>query len=246
MAIPSPDQLALGFGLLGNIVSFLVFLAPVPTFYTICKRKSSKGFQAIPYSVSLFSASLLLYYAILKTNAMLIVTINSVGCVIESIYLFLYFVYAPKKAKMFTVWLIIVDLGALGLVTVISLFAFKGSDRVSLVGWTCAAVNLAVFAAPLSIMKQVIRTKSVEFMPFSLSFFLTLCATMWFFYGFFIKDYFIACPNVVGFLLGVIQMILYLIYKNMPKGVPTKSNLEDSTKTQNKDVEIPEMVENWR
>ncbi|KAL3642152.1 Neuroendocrine convertase 1 [Castilleja foliolosa] len=233
MAFLTSEKLAFIFGLLGNIISFLVFLAPLPTFYTICKKKSSEGFQSIPYSVAFFSASLLLYYAFLKTNAYMIVSINGIGCVIEAIYLSIYLVYAPKKEKIFTMRLIVLfNVGGLGLVAAVSLLAVKGSKRVSLVGWVCAIINLAVFAAPLSIIRRVIRTKSVEFMPFTLSFFLTLCATMWFFYGFFVKDYYIALPNVMGFLFGIAQMILYLIYKNAKKDGDTSFELGP-----NKDVE---------
>ncbi|KAL0551835.1 hypothetical protein IC582_010924 [Cucumis melo] len=78
----------------------MVFLAPVPTFWRIYKKKTSEGFQCIPYVVALMSAMLLLYYAVLKTNAYLLISINSFGCVIELIYIALYFYYAPKKLKI--------------------------------------------------------------------------------------------------------------------------------------------------
>lgn len=43
---------------------------------------------------------LLLYYGLLKSDALLIITINSIGCVIEVIYLMLYLIYAPQKQKV--------------------------------------------------------------------------------------------------------------------------------------------------
>ncbi|XP_022747886.1 bidirectional sugar transporter NEC1-like [Durio zibethinus] len=229
---PHP-QLAFIFGVLGNIVSFLVFLAPVPTFYIICKKKTAEGYQPIPYVVGLSSAMMLLYYGMLKTNASLIISINGIGCAIEVIYLVLYIIYAPKREKVLTVkWIILFNLGGYCLIMGLANLFTEGSKRVTVVGWICAVYNVAVFASPLGIMRHVIRTKSVEHMPFFLSCFLTLCATMWFFYGIFVKDFYIALPNVLGFLLGIAQMILYVIYKNASKDV------EITEKQQNGDIEL--------
>ncbi|KAK3406474.1 bidirectional sugar transporter SWEET12 [Eucalyptus grandis] len=216
MAIFSTDNpWAFAFGLLGNLISFMVFLAPVPTFYGVCKRKSTEGFQSVPYVVSLLSAMLWLYYASInsESNDFLLVTVNSVGCVIETIYVALYLAYAPKKAKIFTAKLMVMGFGGFCSFILLSRFLTEGSTRVQLLGWLCVGFSVIVFAAPLSVMRMVIRTKSVEFMPFSLSFFLTLSAVTWLLYGIFLKDIHIAVPNVLGFILGVLQMGLYLIYR---------------------------------
>ncbi|XP_057454883.1 bidirectional sugar transporter SWEET15-like [Lotus japonicus] len=54
-------------------------------------------------------------------------------------------------------------------------------------------------------------------MPFYLSFFLTLSAVMWFVYDVFLKDICIVIPNVLGFALGLLQMLLYAIYNDGAK-----------------------------
>ncbi|KAJ8772472.1 hypothetical protein K2173_027649 [Erythroxylum novogranatense] len=202
------------FGLLGNLVSFVVFLAPIPTFLRIWKKKSTEGFQSTPYVFAMFSAMLWLYYALHKSDAFLLITINSVGCFIETIYIALYLTFAPKKAKRFTLLLLFfLNFVAFGFILLMTELYVKAPNRVTVLGWICVVLAISVFVAPLSIIRLVIRTRSVEFMPFYLSFFLTLSAVMWLFYGLLLKDFYIAVPNILGFVFGILQMLLYVIYK---------------------------------
>ncbi|OMO99975.1 SWEET sugar transporter [Corchorus capsularis] len=119
------------------------------------------------------------------------------------------------------------NVGLFSLILIFTHFLVKGSIRIQVLGWICVAISVSVFAAPLSIVARVIKTKSVEFMPFNLSFFLTLSAIMWFAYGLFIKDLCVALPNVLGFILGMIQMLLYGIYRNSPKGIEEEKKQPD-------------------
>ncbi|KAA3463703.1 bidirectional sugar transporter SWEET15 [Gossypium australe] len=202
----------------GNIISVLVFLAPVPTFCRIYKKKSTESFQSLPYQVALFSCMLWLYYALIKKGAFLLITINAFGCVVETIYISMFLAYASKNSRMSAMKLFIsMNLGLFSFILIFTHFLLKSSIRIQVLGWICVAISVSVFAAPLNIMARVIRTKSVEFMPFTLSFFLTLSAVMWFAYGLFIKDLCVALPNVLGFILGMLQMLLYAIYRHSEK-----------------------------
>ncbi|XP_047176670.1 bidirectional sugar transporter N3-like [Vigna umbellata] len=226
----SQNHMALAFGVLGNVISFMVYLAPLPTFYRIHKRKSTEGFQSLPYLVALFSSMLWLYYATLKpAGATLLISINSVGSVIETVYIVMFLLYATHDARKLTVKLFMVmNVGSFALIFTVTYFTMHGAHRVAVVGWVCVSIAVAVFAAPLSIVAQVIRTKNVEFMPFNLSVFLTLSAITWFSYGFFLKDICIAVPNVLGFALGLLQMLLYAIYRNSkPKNVAKEEPMKN-------------------
>ncbi|CAJ1975100.1 unnamed protein product [Sphenostylis stenocarpa] len=118
--------------------------------------------------------------------------------------------------------LLLLNVLGFGAMLLSTLFLTKGSKRLNVIGWISLVFNISVFAAPLCIIRRVIKTKSVEFMPLSLSFFLTVNAVMWFFYGLLLNDYYIALPNTLGFLFGIIQMVMYLIYRNAKPDEPMK------------------------
>ncbi|CAO2826959.1 unnamed protein product [Amaranthus hypochondriacus] len=232
------------FGLLGNIISFMVFLAPLPTFIRVYKKKSTEGFQSVPYVVAIFSAMLWIYYALLKGNSMLLITINVAGVIIETIYIVIYLTYAPIQARISTLKLLIA-MNICGFCSIVLFchYLIKADARVQVFGWICVAFSITVFAAPLSVMRTVIQTKSVEYMPINLSLCLTLTATIWFLYGFVQKDLYITLPNVVGFMFGVAQMVLYAIYRKYDKAAQ-KQNLPEIVspvkQNQNVDTIIPQ------
>ncbi|KAL9313971.1 hypothetical protein ACSQ67_019423 [Phaseolus vulgaris] len=211
----SHSPLSFLFGVLGNVASFVCFLAPLPTFYRVCKKKSTEGFQSVPYVAALFSAMLWIFYAYVKTGETLLITINSFGCVIETIYLAIFLTYCPKKARMSTLRMIVLfNFGGFCTIVLLTHLLAKGAGRVKLLGWICVVFATSVFAAPLSIIRVVIRTKSVEFLPFPLSMLLLLSAIMWLLYGISLKDIYVTLPNVVGLTFGVIQIVLYMMYRN--------------------------------
>ncbi|THU43953.1 hypothetical protein C4D60_Mb02t02290 [Musa balbisiana] len=145
------------FGISGNIISFMVFLSPLPTFYRIYRKKSTEGFQSVPYVVALSSCMLLIYYALVKTNAILLITINSFGCFIETAYITIYLIYATKKARVFCIQIfVLLNVVAFAAIVLLTRLAFTGPDRVTL-------------------------------------------------------------PNVLGFVFGVVQMVVYMLYKNNKK-----------------------------
>ena len=137
----------------------MMILAPMlyrPTFYRIYKSKSTEGFQSAPYVVALFSAMLWIFYTLIKSNETFLITINAAGCVIETIYIVMYFVYAPKQAKMFTAnIMLLLNVGVFGVILLLTLLLFKGDKHVVMLGWICVGFSVSVFLAPLSIMVSI-------------------------------------------------------------------------------------------
>lgn len=229
-------------GVAGNIISFLVFLAPVTTFLQVYRKKSTGGFSSVPYVVALFSSVLWIFYALVKTNSRPLLTINAFGCGIETAYILMYIVYAPKKARLRTLaYFLLLDVAAFALIVVVTLYLVAKPHQVKFLGSVCLAFSMAVFVAPLSIIFKVVKTKSVEFMPFSLSFFLTLSAVAWFCYGLFTKDPYVMYPNVGGFFFSCIQMVLYFWYRKPKNAVlpTTADNIALAAAAQGEVIELP-------
>ncbi|KAF0913604.1 hypothetical protein E2562_023715 [Oryza meyeriana var. granulata] len=220
-------------GIVGNIISILVFASPIATFRRIVRSKSTEDFRWLPYVTTLLSTSLWTFYGLLKPGGLLIVTVNGAGAALEAIYVTLYLAYAPRetKAKMAKA-VLAVNVGALAAVVVVALVALHGGVRLFVVGVLCAALTIGMYAAPMAAMRTVVKTRSVEYMPFSLSFFLFLNGGVWSVYSLLVKDYFIGIPNAIGFALGTAQLALYMAYRRKKPAAARKGEEDDDEEAQ--------------
>ncbi|CAK7328131.1 unnamed protein product [Dovyalis caffra] len=209
-------------GIIGNIISFGLFLSPVPTFYRICKKKDVEEFQPYPYVVTVMNCLFWIFYGlpIVKPDSILVVTINGVGLVLELIYLTIFCIFDKQNKGRKKVGLgLTVEVVFMAAIIVTTLVAFHTHEKRTLfVGIFCDVFNVMMYASPLAIVKKVVTTKSVEFMPLYLSLANFLNGCVWTAYALIKFDIFILVSNGLGALFGFLQLVLYACYyKTTPK-----------------------------
>uniref|UniRef100_A0A0E0HEQ6 Bidirectional sugar transporter SWEET n=1 Tax=Oryza nivara TaxID=4536 RepID=A0A0E0HEQ6_ORYNI len=229
------------FGVSGNVIALFLFLSPVPTFWRIIRRKSTEDFSGVPYNMTLINCLLSAWYGLpfVSPNNILVSTINGAGAVIETAYVVVFLVFASThKTRLRTLGLAAAVASVFAGVALVSLLALHGQHRKLLCGVAATVCSICMYASPLSIMRKllgldfvaitrlligfhgesiqrlVIKTKSVEYMPFLLSLAVFLCGTSWFIYGLLGRDPFVTIPNGCGSFLGAVQLVLYAIYRN--------------------------------
>ncbi|OVA20104.1 SWEET sugar transporter [Macleaya cordata] len=208
-------------GIIGNVISFGLFAAPAPTFYKIIKRGAVEDFSPNPYLATILNCALWVFYGlpIVHPHSILVVTINSVGLVMEFAYIITYFYYANKNQRKKVLIVLAGEAVLYALIVTLTLTLLHTTQKRTLVvGIFCLIFNIAMYAMPLDNMLLVIRTKSVEYLPGFLLLANFLNGGTWLTYALLRFDLFVFISNGCGAILGLIQLILYAIYyKSTPK-----------------------------
>ncbi|XP_016651184.1 PREDICTED: bidirectional sugar transporter SWEET5 isoform X2 [Prunus mume] len=192
-----------------------IFLACSPTFWRIIKLKTVADFKPDPYVATLLNCAMWVFYGMpfVHPDSILVITINGAGLVIEFIYITIFIIYSPgsKRKKIFIA--LVTEVIFFVIVVFVVLYCFHTTKRRSLiVGIICIVFNILMYASPLTIMKMVIKTKSVKYMPFYLSLTNLLNGVVWVVYALLKFDINILIPNGLGAISGIIQLILYATF----------------------------------
>ncbi|CAN1230365.1 Bidirectional sugar transporter SWEET2a, partial [Linum grandiflorum] len=190
-----------------------------PTFRRIIRNKSTEQFSGLPYIYSLFNCLICCWYGLpfISPNIILVATTNSFGAIFQFVYLAIFIAYTDRTNKVTSP----VNRALLGAVLTIfaaiaygSLRFLDSETRQLFIGYLSVFSLISMFASPLFIINLVIKTRSVEYMPFFLSFATFLMSVSFSVYGLLKADVFIYVPNGIGTVLGVVQLALYYYYRN--------------------------------
>ncbi|CAN0853694.1 Bidirectional sugar transporter SWEET2a [Linum grandiflorum] len=203
-------------GVAGNLCAFVLFVSPIPTFRRIMRNQSTEQFSGLPYIYSLLNCLICLWYGMpfVSPNIILVATVNSIGAVFQLVYIVIFIVYAEKTKKVKMSVLLGAVFVLFAAIAFVSLNFMESHVRQLFIGYLSVFSLISMFASPLFIINLVIKTRSVEYMPFFLSLATFLMSLSFLAYGMLKDDTFITVPNGIGTILGVVQLALYYHYSN--------------------------------
>lgn len=178
-------------------------------------------YSPVPYLATFVNCALWVLYGlpVVHPHSILVITINGAGFFIELVYLVLFVLHSDKNRKIKVLLFMLAEVFLVSILAILVLtLAHSTKLRSAIVGSICMVGNVMMYASPLAVMKLVITTKSVEYMPFFPSLFSFLNGASWTAYALIRFDPFIAASNGAGAVLGLTQLLLYAtFYKSTKK-----------------------------
>ncbi|KAG4914462.1 hypothetical protein JHK87_052019 [Glycine soja] len=141
-------------GIIGNVISFGLFLSPAPTFYKIIKNKAVEEFKPDPYIATVLNCAFWVFYGMpfIHPHSILVVTINGIGLVFEFVYLTIFFTYATNKGRKKLLICLLIEAIFFAAIVLITMLAVHGKHRSLMIGVICDFFNIMMYVSPLTIM----------------------------------------------------------------------------------------------
>ncbi|EER06675.1 conserved hypothetical protein [Perkinsus marinus ATCC 50983] len=200
-------------GALGAIVGMGLALAPLPTMIDIITSKSTGDYTPMPYTITLVQNLIWVAYGRVTPNKGDIVFANTLSATVEFAYCLVFWLFAATSKRRQLVYLYFGATAFLFLTVIVCRAADAGISTSISLGTIASILNALMYGSPLAVIGVVIRTRSIRYMPFLLSFMTLLCSIIWFAWSVVARDLFVFLPNVLGLALGVAQVGVWFYYR---------------------------------
>jgi solute carrier family 50 protein (sugar transporter) len=203
-------------GLFGAIAVLSLWAAPIKDIWTgtdsvWATKSTARVATAFPYLASIFNCVLWQIYSV-KNPAQFIVPIfvNTAGFIFNVGFVWCWYKFADEngkqKTRQQTMFFVLYSL--------VTLVLWAATRDIEVEGYCAAVVNTMMVFGPLAAAGQVIRTRSVQGMPFLPLICTLISSLVWSGYGLYICNVQVMIPNGFGILFGILQLSLYGWAKN--------------------------------
>ncbi|OXA59508.1 sugar transporter SWEET1 [Folsomia candida] len=209
--------------LLGSTATFTTicqFLSGMFTVHRIVvKQGGSVGdLSPVPYLMGVVGCGVWLLYGHLRNDAT-VVNCNIVGTLLNVFYVLVFMKFNVIKTLIYRQVLCALVFLSLTLVYVHTwdsgaLVHNGDSPLVQNIGLLCIVMGILGCASPLVSLKEVMRTKSTDMLPFPLILSMFLVCTQWWIYGILAKDPYMQFPNFMGTCIALLQLGLFCVYSS--------------------------------
>ncbi|XP_020096878.1 bidirectional sugar transporter SWEET3b isoform X3 [Ananas comosus] len=141
-------------GIMGNAASLLLYAAPILTFKRVIKKRSTEEFSCVPYIIAFLNCLLYTWYGLPVVSRGFenfpVITINAIGIVLETSFIFTYIWFAlPERKK--TAILMMVPVTVLFTMTVFvsSFLLHDHRHRKVFVGTIGLVASISMYSSPL-------------------------------------------------------------------------------------------------
>ncbi|CEG38058.1 hypothetical protein L917_02827 [Plasmopara halstedii] len=224
----SPEIAVNVFKWLTIVTALMVRVSLLPDFRRMHQNHSTGDMSVMPCLLLLTNCYAVMMYALVINNIFPLFVVSILGCITGLV--FNIFFYRWSIEKRFVLCAFIGSFAVCMSVTVYCILAlngYTGQSRAAVsttLGFVTIGTTIGMYVSPLATIARVLRTKTASSMPFTMGVVNVANSVCWGVYAALIDDMFIFGPNVVGFVLGCIQIVLTLLYGTKISNLPERVN----------------------
>lgn len=201
---------------LGCVIAFCMFSSPFRAVQQVRKQKSLGDLNPLPMVAMWANCAAWLVYGYLVKDYYVFAA-NEPGLLLGTYMTIVCYGFADAKARdrmLYTVLFFTSILSVGG--AVVNLSNMDPTTRNFVWGLITVGILLVYYGAPLTVLAEVVTSKSSSALYWPMSIMNTINGSLWVAYGLAVADRFIWMPNLLGAIFGGIQVALCMIYPNKP------------------------------
>ncbi|CAI5510323.1 unnamed protein product, partial [Closterium sp. Naga37s-1] len=175
-----------------TITGLSLYIAPLPTFIDIFKKRSADKHSSAPYLCGLLSSFVwTIYGSPAVANAFSVFVISILGLLFNGSYCLIFYLFSTEHKRFIGAAITSIVLCAATMAS-LAVSVIPAPVRPLVFGLSGDCTSTASFAAPLTAVAQMIQTRSVEFFPIQLCAVSLVHTIVWTAYGASTSDIFVA------------------------------------------------------